>query len=125
MSFNVTEINPCQSTVWSEKFSKDPKYQHIINDHKFTVSSYKEMTFFKAGLHNTVYEVGRKFLQLHNILDIVPYYYIDYLIEKNPKTILDLGCGLNIFKPYIPGIIGMDSFDGMPADIYDFFDKEY
>ena len=28
-------------------------------------------------------------------------------IEKNPKTIYDLGCGKNLFKKYLPNVIGI------------------
>jgi hypothetical protein len=39
---------------------------------------------------------------------ITPFYYLAYLEELNPTTIADIGCGWNIFKKYIPSIIGWD-----------------
>jgi len=36
------------------------------------------------------------------------FYYLEKLTEKNTDKIYDLGCGWNIFKKYIPNIIGMD-----------------
>jgi len=35
------------------------------------------------------------------------FYYLLPLLEKNPKKIYDLGCGKNMFKPYLPNIIGI------------------
>jgi hypothetical protein len=35
------------------------------------------------------------------------FYYLLPLLEKNPKTIYDLGCGKNMFKKYLPNIIGV------------------
>ena len=37
-----------------------------------------------------------------------PFYFLDFLIKQNPEKIYDLGCGCNIFKKYIPNIIGID-----------------
>ena len=38
---------------------------------------------------------------------VVPFYYLKFLIDQNPSVIYDLGCGWNIFKKYIPNIIGI------------------
>lgn len=56
------------------------------------------------------------------------FYYLNLLLEKNPKTILDLGCGGNYFKNYIPQIIGIDPDVvqcGDTADIIDGFSEEF
>jgi SAM-dependent methyltransferase len=39
---------------------------------------------------------------------MIPFYYLQPLLEKNPTSIYDLGCGANLFKRYIPNIIGVD-----------------
>lgn len=36
------------------------------------------------------------------------FYYLQMLLEKNPKTILDVGSAGNYFKKYIPQIIGLE-----------------
>ena len=49
--------------------------------------------------------------QLNNLsfgFSMIPFYYLLPLLEKTPRTIHDLGCGSNIFKKYIPNIIGID-----------------
>ena len=43
-----------------------------------------------------------------NEYSLTPFYYLNFLLEKNPTTIYDLGCGDNSFKKYIPNIIGID-----------------
>ena len=68
---------------------------------------------------------------------MVPFYYLKELIEKNPDNIYDLGCGWNIFKKYIPNIIGVSpkrkskrpehfacAIDNM-ADVHGFIDNYY
>jgi len=59
---------------------------------------------------------------------MVPFYYIDLLMQKQPKEIYDLGCGWNLFKRYFP-VIGIGAED--PAmeikfwDLHDFIDNEF
>jgi hypothetical protein len=58
----------------------------------------------------------------------VPFYYLKYLTDRNPKIIYDIGCGWNIFKKYIPNIIGIDhniSSVAYHADLYGHVDDEY
>ena len=58
---------------------------------------------------------------------MIPFYYLQPLLEKNPTTIYDLGCGANLFKKYIPSIIGIDkSNDGQNyPDIEDQVNHRY
>ena len=43
-----------------------------------------------------------------NWFSVTSFYYLNFLLEKNPTTIYDLGCGDNMFKKYIPNIIGIE-----------------
>ena len=58
---------------------------------------------------------------------MVPFYYLEKLLEKDPVNIYDLGCGWNIFKKYIPTIIGVSPTHNQDnyADIHDLVDDEY
>lgn len=58
---------------------------------------------------------------------MVPFYYLEKLLEKDPANIYDLGCGWNIFKKYIPTIIGVSPTHNQDnyADIHDLVDDEY
>lgn len=68
------------------------------------------MTLLKACFHHTVYEYPRRFLDMYGIIDSTPYYYIKYILDTNPVSILDIGCGDNVFKKSFPNlIIGMDN----------------
>lgn len=122
---NIKEINACNSQQWLEEFLRHPLYQNIAKKYKTHISTYREMSILKASLHDTVYELSRKFTQDYGILDVVPFYYIDFLLQKNPQTILDLGCGLNVFKEHIPGIIGLDADAASNYDIFDHFDQDF
>lgn len=60
-----------------------------------------------------------------SIFSLVPFYYLQFIINNNQSSIYDIGCGWNIFKRYVPNIIGLD----IPGDIpdqfkyADFYDK--
>jgi hypothetical protein len=71
------------------------------------------------------------------VFSMIPFYYLKELFVKNPNQIYDLGCGWNIFKKYIPNIIGVSpkhqskrpehfacTIDAM-ADVHGFIDKWY
>ena len=68
------------------------------------------------------------FYQVTNrpVFSVVPFYYLNYLLELNPTMIADIGCGSNLFKRVIPIIHGIDpSRDNTAADEFDFFDTEF
>jgi hypothetical protein len=71
------------------------------------------------------------------VFSMIPFYYLKELFKKNPNQIYDLGCGWNIFKKYIPNIIGVSpkrestlpehfaaQIDNM-ADVHGFIDEQY
>jgi hypothetical protein len=51
------------------------------------------------------------------------FYYLEPLLESNPQSIVDVGCGFNFFKLLIPNLIGLDATD--QADIDRYFDQEW
>jgi hypothetical protein len=50
-----------------------------------------------------------------SLFSAVSFYYLEFLTKHNPKQILDIGCGANYFKRYIPNIVGMGA---EPLDNY-------
>ena len=53
-------------------------------------------------------------------------YYLEFLLEKTPKVIVDIGCGANLFKKLIPNIHGIDPTpNNHLADEFDFFDSDF
>jgi hypothetical protein len=57
--------------------------------------------------------------------NVVPFFYIQMLLEKNPKIIADIGCGINFYKKFIPEIYGVDPGEHPDVDQVDFFDREF
>jgi hypothetical protein len=121
----VKESNVYDPGCWQAEFLSSVYYQDIAKDYQLVIYTYKEMTLLKAALHHTVYETPRIFLKNYNILDATPYYYINFLLEKSPDTIVDIGCGVNYFKPHVPNLIGIDSNPDSNFDIFDHFDEDF
>ena len=59
----------------------------------------------------------------------VLFYYLGYLLDAEPNKIYDLGCGVNIFKKYIPNVIGIGAEnpneDLFYADTHDHVDGDF
>lgn len=55
------------------------------------------------------------------VFSVVPFYYISQLDINS--TICDLGCGWNIYKKYLPTVVGIDRSSA--ADEYRFFDNDF
>ena len=121
----VKEVNPYNSNHWRQEFSCSPHWQSIVKNYQTVIFTYKEMTLLKATLHHTVYENPRLFLKNYNILDATPYYYINFLLEKLPNTVVDIGCGVNYFKPHVPNLLGIDADPKSNFDIFDHFDEDF
>lgn len=73
--------------------------------------------------------IGDKNGRKRTEFSVVPFYYLKPLLDLGPSEIYDLGCGWNIFKRYIPSIIGVGAEDpnseSFYADIHDFVDDGY
>lgn len=129
MNHKIKEINPYSSTHWREQFRHTDLYRRIVKDYDHVIFSWQEATLLKAALHHTVYETDRKVCDLYRILDAVPYYYFHHARIDHADIVVDLGCGLNVFKKTWPNIIGIDSkIDPTPIcedTIVTHFDKNF
>lgn len=89
---------------------------------------YPSILFMKNKYRSTCRELlGSNDLVISNpkkTISIISFYYLNFLLEKNPKEIYDIGCGWNIWKRYIPNIIGVDS-NSKHADILVRYDYDY
>jgi|LakMenE18May11ns_1017448.scaffolds.fasta_scaffold9673822_2 hypothetical protein len=63
---------------------------------------------------------------LSSVFFVSSLYYLEFLLKKNPKVIVDIGCGANLFKKLIPNIYGIDPTpNNRLADEFDFFDADF
>ena len=111
---------------WEMTFKKCDLYKQLANE--YDVVYFDQQGFVKKGLNFT----PRQWLanqSTFSAFSAIPFYYIEWLQEINPKNVYDLGCGWNIFKKYYPNIIGVGAEDPkgliFQADIHDYVDDDY
>ena len=77
-----------------------------------TPNNIPSIIFMKNKLNTTCRELlGSNDLAVGKpmtLVSIVTFYYLEFLQEKNPDKIYDIGCGWNLWKRYIPNIHGVD-----------------
>ena len=122
----MKNVNAYNKEIFLQSFTRTDTYTRLIKD--FDIVSFDRVANF---LYETI-TPRQNFagcLPLKSKFSAVPFYYIDYLLEKNPEYIYDLGCGWNIFKKYIPNIIGIGAeppdSQYFFADIHNFVDDNF
>jgi hypothetical protein len=112
-------INPYNEKDFQSKFSESKLYAKLKNDFDVIFFSPLEEYRFptpRFGLGSSAFSA-------------TPFYYLNYLIKYNPEKIYDLGCGWNIFKKYIPNLIGVGAelpdSDNYYGDVHDFVDEAF
>jgi len=119
----MKNINPYNKEKFFKEFSTTVAYKQLVQD--FDILS------FEWSLPGPDNDVTPRQIQgsFKSRFSVVPFYYLNFLLEKNPETIYDLGCGWNIFKKYIPNIIGIGAETPgskyFYADIHDFVDDDF
>jgi hypothetical protein len=107
--YNINSYNEIQ---FQKKFELTKLYQSLASD-------FSHITW---DSHCDIYKMftPRQFLgdTSKNICSAVPFYYLEYLLESSPTQIHDLGCGWNMFKKYIPNIIGVGEEDPAASNYY-------
>ena len=105
----IHQLRPCQPDRWFEDFKQTKHFVSACAQYDHMITSHQEMTVLKAALNHTVYETGRKVCEAYKIFDVIPHYYIKFLLDVDPESILDIGCGENVFRKIYPNVIGMDA----------------
>lgn len=118
----MNNLNPYNEEEFKEFFKKTNTYKLLTDD-------FEQLSWRKIFLWNSSLTPRQLAATGENRFSVVSFYYLQSLLEKNPEHIYDLGCGWNIFKKYIPNIIGIGAeyptgpdFHG---DIHDFVDEGF
>lgn len=107
-------VNPYNPKKYEEYFKTTDLYQILSKD--YDVVSFDDDVNIINGL------TTRSILSL-SIFDAASFYYLQYLMDLNPSKIYDIGCWSNLFKKYIPNLIGIDvlaarNYNDSNADLY-------
>lgn len=119
----MKNINGYNSAEFATHFKKTEIYQSLTGN--FDVVRFE---YFVENFLDIIADTPRNNIGV-SLTSAVPFYYLEFLTAKNPKTIYDLGCGWNMFKQYIPNIIGVGAedpdSDRFFADLHDYVDDAY
>lgn len=110
---NLNDYNIAQCQEYCKKL---PFYHNIKNDFDKLIWNKQVCSYPEE----TPRELAGK-----RMFSMVSFFYLRLLLEKNPSKIYDLGAGWNIFKKYIPNIIGISATcneDGY-GDVHDYVDQ--
>lgn len=117
---NINEYNKEQ---FYYSFAESPIAKKIQED--FDLVSWEKQVILKDPITPRQFYGGGG----QRLFSMTPFYYLSFLIGKNPIKIYDLGCGWNIFKKYIPNIVGIGAEDPNTeffyGDIHDFVDNDF
>jgi hypothetical protein len=120
----ISNVNAYDKEKFQNEFNKTEIYQQLIKD--FDEISLEKF-FQQKNMPTARYWLGCS--NRSTRFSATSFYYLNFLLETNPSEIYDLGCGWNVFKRYIPNIIGVgaespDSPDFF-GDIHDYVDDGY
>lgn len=110
----MDNLNPYDKESFKEEFPNTEHYRLIKKLYPTAELSYDP-------IHPLGCTREELFLD-HNIIDVTPFYYLQYL--NSDVTVYDLGCGFNFFKPFFKNLVGVDPYDGR-ADKDDLIDASY
>ena len=99
---------------FKEEFSQTDIFKQLTQD-------YDEVSWEE----NPVAALTTRYILANRIFAACPFFYLKYLTELNPTTIYDIGCGPNMFKKYIPNIIGIDPNHEDYRDLPGVFDSTF
>lgn len=118
-------INPYNQEIFESEFKKTELYNQLLKEYNDITFAHHQPIYFNS-IQRT--QTPRQYCS-KSLFSAVPFYYINYLTQQNPEEIYDLGCGYNIFKKYIPNIIGIGAenpaSDHFYADIHDYVDDDF
>ena len=92
----IQNINAYEEHAFRTRFEQTALYQKLQTD-------FDIITFDK---HWQGHATPRQNAGL-SIFSAVPFYYLEFLTQNKPTAIYDIGCGWNIFKKYIPEVVGI------------------
>lgn len=125
--------NPYDEEAFRERFKNSEIFNAVNQDfdtllwtkHPTVIDDRPSETFVGKDTKTIRQFVAEKY----KTFSMVPFYYLEPLLEQSPGAIYDLGCGWNIFKKYIPNVIGISAEDDNGeyffADKWDFVDDTF
>lgn len=125
----VNKIDLPNINDWETNFEKSGRLDKIIIDYNNEIANKKILISDNfTDVYKTFKSITpreQSFLRFGNFSESLPsFYMVDYIVKNTEEyPIIDIGCGMNIFKQLFP-IIGLDPKDSR-ADILGHFTDEF
>lgn len=123
----MQNLNPYPERDFKERFQQTDVYKKLTQD--FAIVSFTKFYWYGPDVPLRKATPRQIIGNKRPSFSAVPFYYIDFLLETNPQTVYDLGCGCNPFKPYVNNLIGVGAEDPGSstyfADMYGYVDDQY
>jgi len=123
----LQNINPYDLDACKKYCQELPFFDQIKKDYDELVwESNYDWTLIDSNITPRDRWAEKRVVPSRTKFSMVPFWFLKPLLDKNPKKIYDLGCGRNLFKKYIPNIIGVSPsrYDSY-YDIQDHVDDDY
>lgn len=119
------QLNPYHQLSFQKQFENTQIYQALLQDFDELLYDREEKWRYSVTPRQQLADPK----SLPSIFFVSAFYYLEWLTAANPAEIYDLGCGWNIFKRYIPNIIGVGAEDPSSSnfygDVHGFVDDSY
>ena len=113
----MTNYQHYDKETYFKKFSQSDVYRKIKKEYQYLFSDLEDIdTGSTIKIHRS--EIEEKSIFLYSM-----FFYLEFLLENNPKVIADVGCGNNNLKKYIPQIVGIDHT--IHADVQAWLDANF
>jgi SAM-dependent methyltransferase len=104
-------LNPYNAVEFENRFPNSPLYPRALEFAKrsseLALKLHEENFCLDYGFDVRPQHYMTARLRL-NAASMSVFYYIERLLEKNPVSVIDVGCGENLFKHVIDGLYGID-----------------
>lgn len=98
-------VEPYNETKFKSMFEKTEIYKKLKLN--FSENNLIWHKFFVNSSDNTLIDSATPRQQSRSYFSVSVFYYLLPLLEKEYDAIYDLGCGANMFKTYLPHLIGI------------------
>lgn len=115
---SLLQINPYQEQQWHTTFGASTWYQDIVSRLPSDT-----VLIWNRGAVPTNVPTSREF-HFTRYFAMSTFYYIQHLVRDDEHSIVDLGCGGNLFRGLVPRLVGIDPYHPA-ADINDFVDQDF
>ena len=98
-------LNSYNQQVFKSTFVNSEIYKKIISYYG------NDVTVSFDPVHLGVFDnLTPRQLLSKKIVTAVSFYYLQFLLDFAPRQMLDIGCGDNTFKNFLPNVIGIDPY---------------